>query len=427
MTKGLPWLLWLLWLPAGSLAAAEMEFTFDPAAYERPPWEVGGYLELGAEYLRLNRDATATRLAYRDGGIPDSLNRYRGQLELSGLYRWSQATLHGRAQAVAVDDGFETRNDATINELYAHIPRDDRLSLQAGKRTLRWGNGYAWNPIAFLERPKDPLDPDLTREGFTMASLEHVTTRPGPLQTLAFTPVLLPVSDEINSGFGEGERLNLAARLYMLYRDTDIELTALGNGSRPGSIGMGMARNLAPHFEIHAEMAWFQRREVGVVSADGELATRKADPVDLLIGIRYQTETERTWVVEYFRRGTGYSGTEMEEYHTLAQSANSDPLLQGRLAKARREGYGASQAMRDYLYMRLRQSEPWGALYWGTGVTTLINLQDHSASIIPEVSYTGISNVELRGRLAILTGASGSEFGERLSRWRLELRMRSYF
>ena len=38
--------------------------------------------------------------------------------------------------------------------------------MEAGKRTLRWGKGYAWNPIGFVERPKDPNDPDLAREGY---------------------------------------------------------------------------------------------------------------------------------------------------------------------------------------------------------------------------------------------------------------------
>ena len=43
-------------------------------------------------------------------------------------------------------------------------------TLELGKRALRWGKGYAWSPVAFLERPKDPTDPELAREGFVMAT-----------------------------------------------------------------------------------------------------------------------------------------------------------------------------------------------------------------------------------------------------------------
>jgi hypothetical protein len=39
-----------------------------------------------------------------------------------------------------------------------------------GKKSLRWGTGYAWNPVAFFDRPKDPDAPKLNLEGFILAS-----------------------------------------------------------------------------------------------------------------------------------------------------------------------------------------------------------------------------------------------------------------
>ena len=29
---------------------------------------------------------------------------------------------------------------------------------------MKWGKGYAWNPVNFIDRPKDPYDPDLPIE-----------------------------------------------------------------------------------------------------------------------------------------------------------------------------------------------------------------------------------------------------------------------
>ena len=55
---------------------------------------------------------------------------------------------------------------------------------------------------------------------------------------------------------------------FLLYRDTDIHLTARASGSRPGALGIALSRNLAPHLEVHAELAGFGRREVAVVNED---------------------------------------------------------------------------------------------------------------------------------------------------------------
>jgi len=71
--------------------------------------------------------------------------------------------------------------------------------VDAGKLALKWGKGYAWNPVGFVERAKDPNDPELAREGYTMLSADYIRNFDGPLQTLAFTPVLLPVSSGANN------------------------------------------------------------------------------------------------------------------------------------------------------------------------------------------------------------------------------------
>ncbi|VFN06937.1 MAG: hypothetical protein BECKG1743E_GA0114224_110942 [Candidatus Kentron sp. G] len=69
--------------------------------------------------------------------------------------------------------------------------------------------------------------------------------------------MILPVRADINTDFGEEGHNNLAAKLYLLYRDTDIDLMYLGNGSRNSQFGMDLSRNLLPNFEVHAEFAYF--------------------------------------------------------------------------------------------------------------------------------------------------------------------------
>ncbi len=53
-----------------------------------------------------------------------------------------------------------------IYEGYLSLKPSSSLSFNFGKQTLLWGKGYAWNPVAFVSRPKDPDDPELAREGY---------------------------------------------------------------------------------------------------------------------------------------------------------------------------------------------------------------------------------------------------------------------
>jgi hypothetical protein len=57
----------------------------------------------------------------------------------------------------------------------------------------------------------------------------------------------------------------------------------------------------------------------------------------------------------------------------------------------------------------------------------IVNTEDHSWSLIPEMLYTGVKNLELRARVALTQGDAGTEYGERAVRSRIELRARLYF
>lgn len=83
--------------------------------------------------------------------------------------------------------------------------------------------------------------------------------------------------------------------------------------------------------------------------------------------------------------------------------------------------------MRDYLYLRASQKEPFDILYFTPSLTGIFNTTDESFSIGPELSYTGVKNLELRLKTIFLVGDSGTEFGEKQNNCRAELRVRYYF
>ena len=66
-------------------------------------------------------------------------------------------------------------------------------------------------------------------------------------------------------------------------------------------------------------------------------------------------------------------------------------------------------------------------MYFQPAVTAMMNMQDHSYQLTPELLYTGISNLELRARLFLLQGGSGTDFGEKQASRRLEIYGRYYF
>ena len=63
--------------------------------------------------------------------------------------------------------------------------------------------------------------------------------------------------------------------------------------------------------------------------------------------------------------------------------------------------------MQDYLYLRISQQEPFDILYFTPAITSIVNLNDQSFQLIPELLYTGITNLELRFRTYLPAGERG--------------------
>ena len=61
-------------------------------------------------------------------------------------------------------------------------------------------------------------------EGYYLLGADFIRSFGGPLQALAFTPVILPVYEDINDQFGQTGHVNVAAKLYALLYDTDLDI-----------------------------------------------------------------------------------------------------------------------------------------------------------------------------------------------------------
>lgn len=234
------------------------------------------------------------------------------------------------------------------------------------------------------------------------------------LKTVAFTPVVLPVSSQVNGEFGKPGHVNVAAKLYFLYRDTDIDFTWLGGGSRTPRFGVDFSRNLTSAMEIHGEWARIRDFEQRVVDPAGTVSAQRGNATSYLLGARYLTERDTTYILEYYRNATGYTEAQAADFYRLVdngvaqfQSAGSDALLRKAIAAGQgtQGGYGRPNAGERYLYLRVSQKEPFDIVYFTPSVTLIANLDDRSYSLTPELLYTGVTNLDLRLR-AMCAGRS---------------------
>jgi hypothetical protein len=74
-----------------------------------------------------------------------------------------------------------------------------------------------------------------------------------------------------------------------------------------------------------------------------------------------------------------------------------------------------------------RRPDAFGILYLTLGGSAIVNVDDGSHSLLPEVQYRPGENLELRWLANIQRGGSRTDFGEKPADLRLEVRVRYFF
>jgi len=414
-------------------SASSGEYSSDISETEKKPYSFGGYAEFRPVYITLDRNAAFYKLKFYDQGNPAGTNEWNFKLQPEASYECGIAQLYGRGNFDFNRSYTGWAGDYSLYEGYLSIKPSSSLDVVVGQKTLKWGKGYAWNPVAFIDRPKDPEDPEIPREGYEVVTADYTASFDGPLRTIGFSPVLIPVTADINGDLGSGKRLNATGKLYCLLYDTDLDVMFLARDNGPADFGMDFSRNLRPELEIHGEAAMETNYTKTTIDRKGNSFESTGPVSSFLLGMRYQARTDAILIAEYYHNGKGYRASEMEDFFMFADLAYSTYLVNGnnallqRASRASAGSYGTVNPMLDYLYLRASQPEPFNILYLTPSLTCMANLGDGSFSVAPEVLYTRITNLELRLKAMALSGAPGSEFGEKAGDVRYELRARYYF
>ena len=414
-------------------AFAEEEYSFDLSEIEEKPLDFGGYLEFRPILFRLDTNSVLHKLKLYDRGKKNVREEYNFKSLIGGSYRKGITEFHALLNTDLKKSYLGWSEETNLYEGYITSRPSSAFNFSIGKKSLKWGKGYAWNPVAFLDRPKDPEDPELAREGYVVVSADYIKSFDGPLKTFSFTPVLMPVYDHINNDFGKNNNLNFAGKIYLLLYDTDIDFIFLAGQSRANRYGMDFSSNVTSNFELHGELAFIDDHKKRFIDSDGTVFNEEYDATSYLLGLRYLTKSDTTYIFEYFHDATGFAESEMQDYFSFIDtgydtylSSGDDSLLR-KASNVAGGSYNRKNPMRDYLYLRASQKEPFDILYFTPSLTGIFNINDKSLSIGPELLYTGIKNLELRLKATFLFGDSYTEFGEKLSDSKIEFRIRYYF
>jgi len=413
--------------------SAQEEHTFDLSEVEKKAFQFGGYLEFRPVLFGLDRDSWLYKLNFYDLDEGKAITEYNFNALLDASYEKGIIKAKIRTNTDITKSFSGWSHNTTLYEASLSVKPSLSFHLDIGKKRMKWGKGYAWNPAAFIDRSKNPNDPELAREGYVVLSMDYIKSFQGRLKTITFTPFLLPVNEHINSTFGKPNQLNFGGKIYFLFYDTDIDLIFLSGGSQPARYGMDFSRNISSNFEIHGEFAYIPDYRKKVMLEDGTVNEEKYASKNYLLGIRYLTKTNTTFFFEYLKNGNGYTSYEMENFYSLIDQAYQSFLLSGDdsqlkfLSDMAPKAYKTFAPMQDYLYFRISQKEPWNILYFIPSFTSIFNISDKSFSLTPELLYSPITNLELRAKITFLLGKDGSEFGEKQNAFRLEFRGRYYF
>lgn len=124
------------------------------------------------------------------------------ELYLDADYQTKDIGFHLKTHSTYYND-----SDASFDllESYGNVNLSLSSFIQAGKRMYSWGNGYAFNPVGYVNPFKDPENPELAQAGLLSVGFEKIKSlNSDSLKTIALTAIVIP-PEEISPGSKAGK------------------------------------------------------------------------------------------------------------------------------------------------------------------------------------------------------------------------------
>lgn len=414
----------------GVLPVGADDYSFDVGAFTPKRLETSYKLDLRPGFSFLNASSRLYQLSHALNEPRRFQQNHSVLAGINGSYQaGDNSKLHFDGLLTLNRFMGVTRDSHVLNEAYLLFEIDSGLHLGVGKKTFKWGKAYAWNPVNFAGRQKDLNDIDQALSGYSMVYSQYTRTMPGYLSNMTLTLVFLPVLHDLNDNFTRSQSYNFASQLYLLLGDTDVDLYLMAGEGGNHRLGVDFSKNLAENHEIHAEFAVAREHSGYDIFSNGSVNATLVQQNSLIVGTRYLDQREITYIFEYLRNGAGLNQREMQNFYDstdLAMAMNNRALMR-QSAYNYGEYINRQFVMRDYFYLKASKPELFDHLYLNGSAFTIFNIADKSSSTSFELNYTGETDQIITLRYTTNLGNCNSEFGQKLSSDRVELRCQYFF
>ncbi len=227
----------------------DLDLNFKVEDVQKKPYSLNADIEAKGTLRFFDRDALLFKQKYPDKKNKDSAWQTDLDATIEAQYQKDPFKLYGRFNSFFYyneDENFES--ETKVKEAYLTFQPTFSWAFDTGKKVHKWGKGYAFSPSAFFSRPKDLDDPDATLEGYYSFSADYIKSREGILQTFAITPVLMPVTRDLNHELGTEDELIWGGKLYFFAYDTDLDFMFLISENLDDRLGIDFYKNLSPSF-----------------------------------------------------------------------------------------------------------------------------------------------------------------------------------
>lgn len=393
-----------------------------PAIHAQPLQAGCSFVEEGT-YYKIN---TTTPLNYDNRILPQPSLGQMGTASLTLGYSVFGGSFGFSA---ATNNLTRPEYEYKIRELSADISVTDEINLLIGKKILKWGTGYAFNPTGVVEpqrSPSDPTDRLNQNDGRNLLSLTMYHEK----SSLTF--VYLNDVEVMNSTLHWGTN-EYALRANTFLGGFDISLIGHYTQNDRLESGANFSYVIGDQLELHGEClakmgSSYQYHRI--ITTDNEKQIFISDPymqlydnskqifLKLLFGGQYTFDNGVNLALEYYHNSEGLSSKEWKRWMNFVKF--QDAIQKGtitvppELVEPSRlnllwslNTLSPRGTMRDYLFVRGFYS----ADNWSFELICFMNASDLSTVLIPSITRRVSQNCSLYMRYTVYMGREGSEFG----------------
>jgi hypothetical protein len=316
-----------------------------------------------------------------------------------------------------------------LRELSLDFSLSDEFDITLGKKILKWGPGYAFNPTGVVEPQRSPSDPSDRlgqNDGRKLMSANAF---------FGSSSISLVYMNDVRyeSSKLSWSKQEIALRAYTLINGFDLSLIGHYKEDDRLEIGFNWSKVVGSNLEFHSEVLAKKGSSVHyhqIITSDNEQQIFSSNPSitlynqsdrifsKILFGGQYTFENGINLVLEYYHDAEGLNRIEWQRWMKFIKFQNS--IQQGLITVSpklreisRNNILWAMQTlsprgtMSDYFFAR----EFYSIGNWSLECIQFLNAVDYSAVLISSLTLGMSENISLYSRWTSYIGDSDSEFG----------------